>query len=62
MYPLYELPYWETLRLRHNIDVMHTEKNIFDNIFYTMLDDKKKSKDTLKSRHDSKELGIHRDL
>nr|XP_017227573.1 PREDICTED: uncharacterized protein LOC108203286 [Daucus carota subsp. sativus] len=48
--PFYELPYWETLRLRHNIDVMHTEKNVFDNIFYTMLDDKKKSKDTLKSR------------
>ena len=60
--PFYELPYWKTLRLRHDIDVMLTEKNVFDNIFYTMLDDKKKSKDILKSRYDCKELGVHRDL
>ena len=60
--PFFELPYWETLRLRHCIDVMHTEKNVFENIFCTMINDKKKSKDNLKSRHDCMELGIHREL
>ncbi|XP_074369192.1 uncharacterized protein LOC141710524 [Apium graveolens] len=60
--PFFELPYWETLSLRHNIDIMHTEKNIFDNIFYTILDDGKKSKDNTKSRKDCKELSVHRDL
>nr|XP_017246139.1 PREDICTED: uncharacterized protein LOC108217761 [Daucus carota subsp. sativus] len=60
--PFFELPYWETLNLRHSIDVMHTEKNVFDNIFYTMLNDKNKTKDNEKSRKDCKELDIHRDL
>ncbi|XP_074373648.1 uncharacterized protein LOC141713995 [Apium graveolens] len=26
----FDLPYWDTLRLRHCIDVMHTEKNVFE--------------------------------
>ncbi|XP_017234788.1 uncharacterized protein LOC108208774 [Daucus carota subsp. sativus] len=60
--PFFELPYWETLSLRHNIDIMHTEKNVFDNIFYTILDDKQKSKDNLKSRYDCQELRVHREL
>nr|XP_017225037.1 PREDICTED: uncharacterized protein LOC108201255 [Daucus carota subsp. sativus] len=60
--PFFELPYWETLRLRHCIDVMHTEKNVFDNIFCTLINDKKKSKDNLKARRDCMELGIHREL
>ncbi|XP_074326600.1 uncharacterized protein LOC141664542 [Apium graveolens] len=60
--PFFELPYWETLNLRHNIDVMHTEKNVFENIFYTMLNDKNKTKDNLKARHDCEELGIRREL
>ncbi|XP_074336058.1 uncharacterized protein LOC141673226 [Apium graveolens] len=60
--PFFELPNWETLSLRHNIDVMHTEKNVFDNIFYTMLGDKKKTKDNSNARNDSKELGVHCEL
>ncbi|XP_074324381.1 uncharacterized protein LOC141661296 [Apium graveolens] len=60
--PFFELPYWETLSLRHSIDIMHTEKNVFDNIFYTILDDSKKSKDKTKSRKDCQELGVHREL
>ncbi|KAL8109145.1 hypothetical protein AgCh_025290 [Apium graveolens] len=58
----FELPYYETLSLRHNIDVMHTEKNVFDNIFYIMLGDKKKTKDNSSARNDCKELGVHREL
>ena len=27
-----ELPYWKTNMLRHNLDVMHIEKNMFENI------------------------------
>ncbi|XP_074367216.1 uncharacterized protein LOC141707765 [Apium graveolens] len=50
--PFFELSYWETLSLRHNIDIMHTEKNIFDNIFYIILDDGKKSKDNTKARNE----------
>ncbi|XP_074342948.1 uncharacterized protein LOC141680689 [Apium graveolens] len=60
--PFFQLPYWETLSLRHSIDIMHTEKNVFDNIFYTILDDSKKSKDKTKSRKDCQELGVHREL
>ena len=29
---LFELTYWSKLKLRHNLDVMHIEKNICDNI------------------------------
>ncbi|XP_074326699.1 uncharacterized protein LOC141664646 [Apium graveolens] len=60
--PFFELPYWETLDLRHNIDVMHIEKNVFENIFYTILAVKNKTKDNLKSRYDCEELGIRREL
>ena len=33
----FDLPYWDSLRLRHCIDVMHTEKNVFDNFFHTII-------------------------
>ncbi|XP_056843150.1 uncharacterized protein LOC130495698 [Raphanus sativus] len=48
----WELPYWRDLTLRHNIDVMHIEKNFFDNIINTLMNVKGKSKDTIKSRLD----------
>lgn len=54
----FELPYWEFHHLRHNLDVMHIEKNVFDNIVYTLLDDKDRSKDNLKARKDLREMGI----
>ena len=31
----WELPYWKDNLLRHNLDVMHIEKNYFDNLFNT---------------------------
>ncbi|KAL4560130.1 hypothetical protein LXL04_032279 [Taraxacum kok-saghyz] len=40
------LPYWEHLLLRHNLDVMHIEKNVCDNIVKTLLGQGKKNKDT----------------
>ena len=40
------LPYWADQKLRHNINVMHTEKNVTDNIMVTLLDLDGKTKDT----------------
>ena len=48
----WELPYWSTNMVRHNLDVMHVEKNVFDNIFNTMMDIKAKTKDTANARQD----------
>ncbi|KAL0302854.1 UNVERIFIED_CONTAM: hypothetical protein Sradi_6153500 [Sesamum radiatum] len=36
----------------HNLDVMHIEKNMFDNIFNTFINIKGKSKDNLNARKD----------
>jgi len=48
----WELPYWKTNLLRHNLDVMHIEKNMFENIFNTIMDVKGKTKDNIKARMD----------
>ncbi|XP_013751660.1 uncharacterized protein LOC106454022 [Brassica napus] len=48
----WEFPYWENQLLRHNLDVMHIEKNYFDNIMNTVLNVPGKTKDNLKSRLD----------
>ena len=48
----WELPYWKYNLLRHNLDVMHIEKNYFDNLFNTMMDVKGKTKDNPKARMD----------
>ncbi|WMV46508.1 hypothetical protein MTR67_039893 [Solanum verrucosum] len=56
------LPYWKTLLLRHNLDVMHIEKNICDNILGTILNIKGKTKDTLSSRLDLQEMNIRKEL
>ena len=52
----WDLPYWPSLLLRHNLDVMHIEKNVFDNIFFTILDVPGKLKDKWSARKDIKEL------
>ncbi|KAL9357242.1 hypothetical protein Peur_050495 [Populus x canadensis] len=48
----WEIPYWKTNLLRHNLDVMHIEKNVFENIFNTVMDVKGKTKDNIKARLD----------
>jgi len=48
----WELPYWKTNILRHNLDVMHNKKNMFENIFNTVMDMKGKTKDNIKARLD----------
>nr|GEV61920.1 hypothetical protein [Tanacetum cinerariifolium] len=60
----WELPYWHTLLIRHNLDVMHIEKNVFENLFNTIMGTAK-TKDNVKARKDVKkycnraELHIH---
>ncbi|KAL0437694.1 UNVERIFIED_CONTAM: hypothetical protein Sradi_0477300 [Sesamum radiatum] len=52
----WDLPYWNTHLIRHNLDVMHIEKNVFDNIFNTVMDIKGKTKDNLNARKDLKNI------
>ncbi|XP_060182268.1 uncharacterized protein LOC132611929 [Lycium barbarum] len=58
----FDLPYWKTLLLRHNLDVMHIEKNICDNIFGTILNVNGKIKDTLNSQMDLQAMNIKKEL
>ena len=58
----WELPYWKTNLIRHNLDVMHIEKNVFDNVFNTVMDIKDKTKDNVKARMDLKEYCRRKDI
>ncbi|KAK6803418.1 hypothetical protein RDI58_001202 [Solanum bulbocastanum] len=58
----FELPYWESNLLRQNLYFMHIEKNICENIIYTLLDDKSKSKDNANAGKDLREMKIWPDL
>lgn len=59
---LFDLPYWSENSIRHNLDVMHIEKNICDSILGTLLNITGKTKDHLSARLDLKELGIRKVL
>nr|XP_016457723.1 PREDICTED: uncharacterized protein LOC107781523 isoform X1 [Nicotiana tabacum] len=58
----FELPYWAHNKLRHNLDMMHIEKNICDSLLGTLLDIPGKSKDHVNSRYDLQEMGIRKEL
>ncbi|XP_073120394.1 uncharacterized protein [Henckelia pumila] len=58
----FQLEYWQHLPLRHNLDVMHIEKNVCDNVLGTLLNIKGKSKDTEKARLDLQDMGIRKEL
>jgi hypothetical protein len=58
----FDLPYWHTNILRHNLDVMHIEKNVCDNVLSTLLAIPGKTKDHLNARLDLRDLGIREDL
>jgi hypothetical protein len=49
---LWELEYFDKLLIRHNIDVMHTEKNVMEALLATILDISDKTKDNVKARLD----------
>ncbi|XP_055800323.1 uncharacterized protein LOC129869708 [Solanum dulcamara] len=56
------LPYWKNHLIRHCLDMMHIEKNVCDNVLFTILGDKKKSKDNLQARKDLQVMGIREKL
>jgi hypothetical protein len=56
------LPYWKELDVRHAIDGMHVQKNVFESIIGTLLDIKGKTKEGLSSRVDLVNLGIKKEL
>lgn len=58
----FELPYWETLKQPYSLDVMHIEKNVFDNIIGTILDLEGKTKDGLKARESWMKQGVHKEM
>ncbi|XP_073224719.1 uncharacterized protein [Cicer arietinum] len=59
---LFTLPYWQHNVLRHNLDVMHIEKNVCDNIIGTLLHLDGKSKDNDKARYDLVDMNIRSQL
>ncbi|XP_045083551.2 uncharacterized protein [Aegilops tauschii subsp. strangulata] len=59
---LWDLDYWDKLKLRHNLDVMHIEKNICENLIGTILNMEGKTKDTLNARLDLQDLNIKEEL
>ena len=54
----FQLPYWKDLHVRHFIDVMHVQKNVFESLMNTLLGIKKKTKDGEKARRDLVEMGL----
>ena len=59
---LWDLEYWKNLKVRHNLDVMHIEKNICESLVGTILDIHGKTKDTVNARLDFSDLGIKEEL
>lgn len=41
---------------------MHIEKNVFDNVIYSFLNDKYKSKDHVNTQNDLHDMGIRRNI
>nr|XP_027122350.1 uncharacterized protein LOC113739326 [Coffea arabica] len=58
----FDLPYWKDNVLRHNLDFMHIEKNVGENIWGTLLDIEDKAEDHYNSHCDLREMGIRKEL
>lgn len=54
----FQLPYWKNLLIRHNLDVIHIEKNICDAVLGTLLGIDGKNKDSIKARADLVRMNI----
>ena len=55
----WELAYSLSFSLRHNLDVMHMEKNVCDSLLSTIMNIDGKSKDTNNAQFDLANLNIH---
>ncbi|XP_042437111.1 uncharacterized protein LOC122023086 [Zingiber officinale] len=58
----FNLPYWKYLHVRHCLDVMHIEKNIFESLINTLMNIKGKTKDNVAARLDIVQMGIRPQL
>ncbi|CAM8954153.1 unnamed protein product [Rhodiola kirilowii] len=58
----FDLLYWHSLDIRHCIDVMHVEKNIYESLLGTLLNIPGKTKDGVKARLNMLEMNIHTKL
>jgi hypothetical protein len=58
----FELEYWRFLPVRHNLDVMHIEKNVCDALIGTLLNVPGKTKDGVAARLDMVAMGIRTGL
>ncbi|KAK1404658.1 hypothetical protein POM88_004263 [Heracleum sosnowskyi] len=58
----FELPYWKDLYVRHFIDLMHVQKNVFDSLIGTLLGVQGKTKDGHSARMDMMDMGIINEL
>ena len=55
---LFDLEYRSSNQVQHVLDV-HTKKNATEHLIGTILDDKRKIKDTVSAPLDMKDFGIH---
>ncbi|XP_042453932.1 uncharacterized protein LOC122038310 [Zingiber officinale] len=58
----FNLPYWKYLHVRHCLDVMHIEKNVFESLINTLMNIKGKTKDNVAARLDMVQMGIRPQL
>ena len=56
------LEYWKYLHVRHNLNVMHIEKNVCESIIGTLLNIQGKTKDGLNTRLDLMKTGLRPEL
>ncbi|XP_054782392.1 uncharacterized protein LOC129289620 [Prosopis cineraria] len=58
----FDLPYWQSLYVRHFLDTIHIEKNVCDSLIGTLLHILRKTKDDIKARLDMISTGIGEEL
>ncbi|CAL9020284.1 unnamed protein product [Prunus brigantina] len=58
----FDLEYWKYLPVRHALDVMHIEKNVYDSIIGTLLEIPGKNKDGIAARLDLLNMGVKTDF
>jgi len=58
----WDLPYWRHQLPRHNLDVLHIEKNFYENIINTVINASGKTKDNANVRLDMEDLCARKEL
>ncbi|XP_073031237.1 uncharacterized protein [Primulina eburnea] len=58
----FNIPYWKHLHVRHCLDVMHIEKNVFESLINTLVNVKGKTKDNVAARLDMVQMGVRPEL